>query len=191
MKRICAAKNVQLSATLRLHQVKYRIKTGLPPVNRCALMFYNMGRVDTADENMSILDLGQAEKYTAAIKNYPLPLDVALPVFSWGLQMRSGKTINVLHNFNAPEAEQLPYLKSEGERVFRCDSNLFYHGLYLKQGDIVKTEQAEHDEILKAEKIMQKVLPSQNRTLILFDINPYTLKQYDPQQLEDFYTHLN
>src|SRR5665213_722628 len=33
-----------LSATIRLHQVKYADRTGVPPVDRGMLMFYNMGR---------------------------------------------------------------------------------------------------------------------------------------------------
>src|ERR1700722_4840670 len=34
-----------LSATIRLHQVKYADRTGVPPVDRGMLMFYNMGRI--------------------------------------------------------------------------------------------------------------------------------------------------
>ena len=34
-----------LSATIRLHQVKYFNKTGVPPVDKGMLMFYNMGEV--------------------------------------------------------------------------------------------------------------------------------------------------
>ncbi len=32
-----------LSATIRLHQVKYPEKSGMPPVDKGVLMFYNMG----------------------------------------------------------------------------------------------------------------------------------------------------
>src|SRR5207253_974111 len=36
---------ITLSATIRLHQIKYRERTGVPPVDRGMLMFYNIGRI--------------------------------------------------------------------------------------------------------------------------------------------------
>jgi hypothetical protein len=39
------ARQLQVSATVRLHQVKYRERTGVPPVDRGMLMAYNMGRL--------------------------------------------------------------------------------------------------------------------------------------------------
>ena len=35
--------NIVWSATIRLHQLKYPKQTGVPPVNKGVLMFYNMG----------------------------------------------------------------------------------------------------------------------------------------------------
>src|SRR5262249_10937959 len=42
--RAAAPPGLATSATIRLHQVKYRERTGVPPVGRGMLMFYNMGR---------------------------------------------------------------------------------------------------------------------------------------------------
>ena len=39
----------RLSATIRLHQVKYRERTGVPPVERGMLMFYNICLLYTSD----------------------------------------------------------------------------------------------------------------------------------------------
>jgi hypothetical protein len=55
--------NQKISCTIRLHQVKYYRKTGLPPVDRGMLMFYNMGEIaDTASN--SIFNEADAAKYT-------------------------------------------------------------------------------------------------------------------------------
>ena len=191
MKQICLKQNVLLSVTLRLHQIKYRAKTGVPPANRTTLMFYNMGRLDTSDAHISILDLQQSEKYIHYLKSYPLPVDVALPVFGWGVQMRAGKAVGVLHNFSRPDAVALPYLKPAGDGIYCCDSNLFYHGLYLKQGDLVKTEEPSYDDIMAAEKMLKHILPHQQRSLILFDLDPDLTKHYNAQKLQSIYTGLN
>ena len=54
-----------MSATIRLHQVKYRADTGVPPVDRGMLMAYNLLPPDQAGERSSILDnreLGEGRK---------------------------------------------------------------------------------------------------------------------------------
>ena len=40
-----------IAATIRLHQVKYLVQTGVPPVNHGILMYYNMGNIDAGTTN--------------------------------------------------------------------------------------------------------------------------------------------
>ncbi len=47
-----------LSSTIRLHQIKYRERTGVPPVERGMLMFYNMGQFSADPEARAIFDPG-------------------------------------------------------------------------------------------------------------------------------------
>ena len=70
-----------LSVTLRLHQYRDYAKTGVPPADRVALMLYNMGNLRTFDSKNSIIDPVIAKQYLRG--TYPLPLDVALPLFEW------------------------------------------------------------------------------------------------------------
>ena len=57
LKKAFHPKGIQLSATIRLHQIKYLQKTGVPPVSRGMLMYYNMGEVQKATTNNSILKM--------------------------------------------------------------------------------------------------------------------------------------
>ena len=75
--------DVTLSATIRLHQVKFAEATGVPPVDKGMLMFYNMDEVGQLETQNSILDLEIAQQYLHNFNKYPIPLDVALPLFSW------------------------------------------------------------------------------------------------------------
>jgi hypothetical protein len=85
-----------ISATIRLHQVKYAARTGVPPVDHGVLMYYNMGTINAGPKN-SIYEKSTAAAYNAFIESYPLTLDVALPVFSWGLKIREGKVVELLN----------------------------------------------------------------------------------------------
>ncbi len=85
-----------ISCTVRLHQVKYPGIAGIPPVDYAVLMFYNMGEINAGTGN-SVYDKEIAKKYSPSIKSYPLELDLALPIFSWGLQLRAGRVIQLLN----------------------------------------------------------------------------------------------
>jgi hypothetical protein len=102
---------LRLSATIRLHQVKYRERTGVPPVERGMLMFYNMGEISAAAGARSIYDAATAERYLARLAEYPLPLDVALPIWSWTLHARDGRVIDVLQSTDPEELEGQAFLE--------------------------------------------------------------------------------
>ena len=87
---------LKISTTIRLHQYKYPTQTGVPPVDQGVLMIYNMGDVRDASETNSILNLKAASAYLNHGAAYPLSLQVALPLFSWGVLQRQGKVIRLL-----------------------------------------------------------------------------------------------
>jgi hypothetical protein len=111
----------RLSATIRLHQYKFPDRTGVPPADRGLLMFYNTGDIHDPDEPNSIFQPAAAEKYLhGAPPRYPLPLDVALPVFSWTLIYRDGDLWKIVPGVDStqnskPETQnsKLPYLRPD------------------------------------------------------------------------------
>lgn len=78
-----------LSSTIRLHQIKYSERIGIPPVDHGVLLFYNMGNSGAGN---SIYDRATAHRYTPSLRTYPLLLDLALPIFSMHVQAQDGKT---------------------------------------------------------------------------------------------------
>jgi hypothetical protein len=91
---------LQLSCTIRLHQVKYPTITGIPPVDEGTIMYYNMGKLN-GKEN-SIYNSTDANKYIESIAYYPLKCSIALPIFSWGKVERDSKIINLINNTRPP-----------------------------------------------------------------------------------------
>jgi hypothetical protein len=86
----------EISVTIRLHQIKFHKKTGIPPVKIATLMAYNMGNVREMNEENSILDNKILTNYLGNLPNYPLKLDLALPLFSWIVVQRQGKIVKLL-----------------------------------------------------------------------------------------------
>ena len=67
-----------LSSTIHLQQVRYADRTGIPPVDHGVLIFFN---TDTSAVTQSpVYDRSTTHRYTPSLRNYPLPLDLALPI---------------------------------------------------------------------------------------------------------------
>ncbi|WP_315816532.1 hypothetical protein [Paraflavitalea speifideaquila] len=102
---------IALSATVRLHQYKYPGKTGVPPVNRGMLMVYNVEKLTDHQATNSIFDYEQAKKYFTGSGAYPLPLDIALPAYSWGIVFRQGKFYQIENRLQADTLRKSSFLR--------------------------------------------------------------------------------
>ena len=107
-----------LSATIRLHQIKYRERTGVPPVARGMLMFYNMGRIDADDATSAIYDPAAAARYLGRLADYPLPLDVGLPIWSWVVHVRGNEVAGLFQDMDPSRLDDKPWLRSVSARRF-------------------------------------------------------------------------
>lgn len=173
-----------LSCTIRLHQVKYREKTGVPPVDRGVLMFYNMGRIEDEKEVNTIYDPATADKYLARLKDYPLSLDVALPIFSWGVVYESGKAKELLNGFSKKEMEGDKRFSPTDEDRYKVDSTCFIHGYYLRQDAVVRIEEITPYICRQAAAQLSAHLKNEKRTVIFFDLQPNNTNRYDVSDFE-------
>lgn len=96
LRRLAAAKQLVLSATIRLHQLSQPI----PPVDKGVLMMYNTGDFTDLRCEHPILDLGDVVPYLKHLSGYRLPLSPAYPLFSYRLLFRNGHYKGVLHADN-------------------------------------------------------------------------------------------
>lgn len=167
-----------ITATIRLHQVKYPARTGIPPVDKGILMFYNMGEIDAGTGN-SIYDKSIAARYTPALKTYPLQLDIALPVFAWGLQLREGKVVKLLNKMNFLHFDNEPNFTALGQGRYRVQRSCFHGGYYFKENDQVKTEHVTAAQLL--EMVTQVNSNSNHRigNIIFYELDKENLVLYE------------
>lgn len=184
-----------LSSTIRLHQVKYRERTGVPPVERGMLMFYNMGKFSAEPGSRMIFDAESAAKYVARLGEYPLPLDVALPLWSWTVHVRDGAVLDVLQSTDPSElegAEGLRRVQGEGVR-YRATKTTFFRGVLLREGDELAGEVTGPEQVAAAAALLKARLPRAGgtpRTLALFDLSARNLARHDAGSLERLFSSL-
>ncbi len=170
--------NFKISATIRLHQVKYFRQTKIPPVDEGVLMYYNMGQIATDNTN-SIYERQTAKKYIGSMKNYPLQLNIALPIFAWGIHIRNGKTIDLINKMDIGSFETDTHFVELKKNRLKAKSNCIKFGYYFKEGDEIKTEQILPDDLLEMAGDLNKNLKQTPHEIIFYDLDSINLKRYD------------
>lgn len=170
----------KLSATIRLHQLKFHRRTGVPPVDRGVLMFYNMGDLRNPAETNSILNLNTAEPYLKDFNSaaYPLPLDLALPYFSWGVSFVHGAFFKLLPGLTAHELGPVRPRRTDGR--FVLDEERVVAGVPLPAGTEIRLEQVTICDLNRALARLGSVLPADPaRSLLLFDYDADKMNRPD------------
>jgi hypothetical protein len=181
---------VQLSATIRLHQIKYAATTGIPPVNKGMLMYYNMGNINSTTSN-SIFNETDAAKYAPYIKQYPLALDAALPAFSWLKVFRKQKMHELLNQITFDELLATSQFKKVNENTLKALQTGHYKDYYFLTNDIVISENCEPKLSYAAAKQLHNYFNQPTFTLALFQLNQNNLSNYDAQDFENIFTSFN
>jgi len=185
--KIKSKEELILSATIRLHQVKYFRKTGVPPVDKGMLMFYNIGELEKLETTNSILDITTAKKYLVNFDHYPMTLDVALPVFSWGVLFRDGKMIKLINNLKAKDLlNDQRFLKIK-ENQFELLKSTYLQGYYLYQGDIIKTESVTYEVLKQSADLLANQIENKNLVVTFYHLDTTTINQYPYEQLQEIY----
>jgi hypothetical protein len=177
-----------LSSTIRLHQIKYADRTGIPPVDHGILMFYNMGNIDAGTGN-SIYDRAIAHRYTPSLRTYPLLLDLALPIFSWGLQVRDGRVIQLLDKMNAGQFDKDTNFSRLSPNHYTANHPCFKNGYYFRNNDTVKVESTSADDLLDMVDDVNRHSNQKIRNLIFFDLDSQNLRQYDKDLFKEVLDH--
>jgi hypothetical protein len=183
---------IRISATIRLHQYKSPQKTGVPPVDRGMLMFYNTGDVDRESEQNTIFYPDDALKYLDGTpKNYPIPLDLALPLFSWGLVFREGELWKIV-----PGPLPIVEMRSNGKwiespgtepfasRLWEVKAGTFLGGHYLRPGDHLRISEISPVLLFKAANLAQKLDLADDATLAFFHLNIARSAHFSAQLLD-------
>ncbi|AXX93054.1 hypothetical protein CPU12_13435 [Malaciobacter molluscorum LMG 25693] len=145
LKRIKASLNKKISATIRLHQIKYYYKTGVPPADYGLLMYYNMSNIADFDTKNSILDNDIAKKYHYNFDKYPLKLKLALPLYSQAIQFRQKKAIDIFEGVT--KQDFLKNFKLIKSNYYEVTKSFYFKGRYIYKGDILRFEDSNLDDL--------------------------------------------
>lgn len=181
--------NTKLSATIRLHQIKFLTKTGIPPVDRGLLMCYNMGNLKNPDTKNSILETEELKKYTGNLSLYPLALDVAFPLFNWKVLYRNNQYSGLIQNL--PDAALTNSFCTQTGNRYKVLKDTLLQGYELRKGDMIRDEQSDIKEVLTAAGEIKRHLKNTALRVSLYHLDSVILSKYSTHELESIYNSLH
>jgi hypothetical protein len=189
LKRIKQSVNTSISATIRLHQVKFITKAGVPPVDKGLLMCYNMGNLKNPATQNSIIETEELKKYTSTLSLYPLPLDIALPLFGWKVLFRNNVYKGLIENLPDSILSNTVVSKKTNRYTLLKDTAL--SGYSLQKGDILRNEQSTYTEILSTAGEVNSHLKNSAPHVVLYHLDSVILKKHSLHELENIFNSMH
>lgn len=182
------AEHKTLSVTLRLHQLKNQKRNGIPPADRVMLMCYNMGNLRKYGDQNSILDVPEMKKYiNINISDYHLPVDIALPLFSWAVAFRDKRYIGISKRVSYRDLNNAAQFVKETGNIYRAKTDLPQYG--FKINDEVRWENTSLTALQDAAKYLSGVIKTDTINVAYFHLDEATIQAFKYEDLEKA-THL-
>lgn len=178
----------RLSCTIRLNQIKYPDVTGVPPVDRGMLLYYNMSKINEPGTRNSIYDPEVAARYVSYVKDYRLPLDIALPVFSWGVHQRNNEVIAVINNMNLAETRASNLFEEKAKGLFVPKIQCTFKGVNFQETDRLRVEEIGPKRSLRAAQQIRPFLRDINLHVALFQLDSANTARYGEEAFEELYS---
>lgn len=177
-------KGALVSCTIRLHQIKFKDKTGIPPVDKGTLMYYASSEPTDFENKNTILNNKDAASYIKDVGSYPLHLDIALPLYSWGIVRNPFGQIKLINGIRQATIGAHPeYYKQTKEGVYNILQSHYLGGVWVNKDYELKVEEVSPETLLEAAQLLQRKLRKENREIIFYHLDKEILKQYSTQQL--------
>lgn len=180
-------KDKTLSCTIRMHQIKYTARNGIPPADKGLLMCYNMGDMKKPGAHNSILNVTDTKDYTKNISVYPLPLDIALPLFEWSLLFSNNQFKGIMRDVPPDDIIGNPLFSLQKENLYSCIMDTFYKGYSLRKNDIIRLETSETKHIIEVAQYTANRIANKQVGVMLFHCDSLTLSKYSDDELEAIY----
>ncbi|MDH5828570.1 hypothetical protein QFY99_18225 [Sphingobacterium faecium] len=175
---------VTVTATLRLQQIKDIQSNGIPPVKKATLLCYNTGNINQFGNHNSILNQQDLTTYlSSTLKNYPLQLDIVLPLFDRYVAFRDQKYIGISNHFSRYDLnDKSLFIKNPKTDLYILKQDLEKDS--LKKGDVIRHEYVPNEQLVETAKFISKALDGKQNSIIFFHLAPEVVSNYETADLQ-------
>ncbi|MCT2407960.1 hypothetical protein NZD88_10465 [Chryseobacterium antibioticum] len=162
LKELKRVSGKEITCTLRLHQVKNKSQTGIPPVEKVYLMCYSTSSPLENSGKNSILDVTILKSYLSKLDDYPVKkIEVALPIYSWGIVTNHLEKHKLINALSRKDLEN-PSFKKISDHEVEIMKDGFYFGSFLSKGFRIKVEEISEEQLEEVVHFLEKKIPDFN-----------------------------
>ncbi|KFF27838.1 hypothetical protein [Chryseobacterium vrystaatense] len=162
LKELKRVSGKEITCTLRLHQVKDKNQTGIPPVEKVYLMCYSTSSPLENSNKNSILDVTILKSYLSKLEDYPIKkIEVALPIYSWGIVTNHLEKHKLINALSKKDLEN-PAFKKISDNEIEIIKDGFYFGNFLSKGFRIKVEEISEEQLKDVTRFLEKKIPHFN-----------------------------
>jgi hypothetical protein len=143
-----------------------------------------MGNLKSYGISNTILDLDLIKDYLSTMETYPLKLDVAFPLFHWGVQFRNQKFTAILNDISAPDLQNSSTFTEVKLNVFKAKKTDQLKGFLIEENDEIRIEDIAIQDLKKAVSFVGRHNNNDSIHLLFFHLNETILKKYPTYELQ-------
>src|SRR5213076_318069 len=99
------------------------------------------------------------------------------------VHVRDGAVVGLMQSTDPADLDASD-LFERTDAGYRAKRSTFFHGEFLREGDVLKAEVTGPDETLAAAEMVASRLPAGARTITLFDLSERNLARHDSSSLD-------
>ena len=176
-----------LSVSLHPYHVQQSAILGVPAADRAMLLLFEYPAPAEEGDKVSILPEERLRNQLQGLPMYPLPVDLALPVFNWGVVVRNqatGHMFRHLHNEDLRDREKIEVL---GPKFLRVKKDCYLDGVFLFQNDLIRLEEVPLDEMMNSVRLIEPLIKGDSLHVGLYHLDVSSLQRYSIGDLEDVF----
>lgn len=166
----------EITSTIRLHQVKDVAVMGVPPVKKGYLMCYATSDPRDGEKSNSILDIKLLKNYTQNLESYPINLDFALPLYSWGIVTNHNGKVKLVNGISKTDLENDGFKKMSGNKYLVLE-DCFINGLYINKDFTIEVEEITPDLLRKAKVYLDEKV-NHEYNIVYYHLSKGFLKRF-------------
>lgn len=165
LRRLKTQTQKEITSTLRLHQLRDLENNGVPPINKAYLMCYATSSPLEDTEVNSILNYELLQSYLSSVEDYPLELDYALPIYSWGIVTNQLGKKRLINGLSTQVLDTTAGIAKIAENQYEIEKDGFYFNQFLNTGFKIKIEEIPNELIEKSINLIDQKTQSKAHIL--------------------------
>lgn len=182
-KSMLEPKGISLSTTVRLFQLEYDV----PEADYGVLMCYNTGDIRNWETDNSILDIKDVKLYASKLKDYKMPLSLALPCFSWDVTFGNEKNMLGIE-YDRYDLSDTKRFSKISENKYEIDKDKDHNTYYdYWTPCYLRHEEVSLKDILDVKELVVSKMTNAPLQMVLYQLDSVNLSKFSSDDVEKIY----